>query len=166
MNTHKELMSRLKSGSITWEESGLLEKLSDMQKVEIKKLFDIGINIVSNETDIEIQQVLLPCIRRIYSGLYDWYVTSQTYISMVGQKNVDGLPFVFSNPETIHNMLLTKYRILKKGMDVLTTTDTQAETTALLCEDYIRSVKELVRKDIESVKKIINREIVLDELLK
>jgi uncharacterized protein YnzC (UPF0291/DUF896 family) len=50
-------------------------------------------------------------------------------------------------------------------MGVLTTTDTQAESTALLCDDYIRSVKELVRKDIESVKKIVNREMLLSEIL-
>jgi hypothetical protein len=163
-NTYKELIRRIRSGETTWEESGLLKGLTDIEKVEVKKLFDIGIDIASNESDSEIRTLILPCIRRIYSGLYSWSINSQIYRETC-TGDCTGLPFIFANPDDIHNMLITKYKVLKKGMSVLATTDIDAEACSLLCDDYIRSVKELVRKDIGAVKKVINREMLLSELL-
>jgi len=172
-----ELLRAIKLRETTWEKAGFLEQLSNVEKDELTILLDIGSDILvndkesDNQIDSEIQVVFLPCIRRIYTGLYSWYTTSRIFVDivikdeMIDPKNSKAIPFVFSNPEAIHNMLLTKYEVLKKGMSVLTTTDTQAESTALLCDDYIRSVKELVRKDIDNVMKVVNREMLLNEIL-
>jgi len=164
-----ELLRAIKLRETTWEKAGFLEQLSNVEKDELTILLDIGSDILvndkesDNQIDSEIQVVFLPCIRRIYTGLYSWRLIF--WDEMIDPKNSKAIPFVFSNPEAIHNMLLTKYEVLKKGMSVLTTTDTQAESTALLCDDYIRSVKELVRKDIDNVMKVVNREMLLNEIL-
>lgn len=148
-----ELLNALESGEITWESSGLLDGLSDIQKREIEPIFNSALRILANETDDDIKQILVPCIRRVYSEL----------------SKIEGIPnlaIVFTDAEKIHSDLVSKYKILKNGIDILECYDSQAESVFMICENYCRSIRAMVRKDRDGVIKMTNRDINLSNILK
>lgn len=65
----KEFIKLYKSGKIDWEETGLLSNLAEDQKPQMIQIFEQGMKYTSEDDDKN--QLILPILRRIYTGLVD-----------------------------------------------------------------------------------------------
>lgn len=115
---------------IFWENTGLLDGLDLNIKDELCELYSKAL-IHSRQIGLrdDLWQIYLPCIRRIYIGVND----------LGKRKKIDNLRLIVTVEDVLYE-ITSKYDKLMDGMSVLDTTDTQADTCLLICQNFINRV--------------------------
>lgn len=114
-----------------WEKTGFLDGLTS-GKEEISKLFSDACEIsISCNLDDSKFQIYLPCIRRIFTGLQE----------LGERKKVSDLTRIITAQDVLDE-INSKFDKMMNGLSVLDTTDIQAETCALICQNYINRVSD------------------------
>lgn len=124
-----------KSNYTKWENSGLLEGIEENHRSNLIQLFEIGAELIDNNRfNEEVKTIIFPVIRRIYHLVVS---DKNRYYLYEEDKNLDDKIFKFINVDDILNKLqivhVTVFNTVSKYYKFI---DTQAEMTALFCQDY------------------------------